>query len=833
MRRAPGFTAIVVVTMALGIGATAAIYSVVDWLFVQPPAGVTSPDQVRHLYLRTARTFDKLPLLQSGFWFPHFVALRDAMKGRAELVAYTAPESVSVGYGDHGELLETTYTTGTYFTTLGVQPARGRFFAPDEDRVESPALVAVLSDHLWRRAFDGRRDIIGQTIVLDQRPFTIIGVAPAGFTGIDIESADLWLPLSTYPLAPYSGTPWYQTTPPLFVQGAVKVLARASAGTSDDAIASIGTSVLQHLDRDSTAAVFVGPINEAKGPTLRGPISAAPVQALPQTNVSIRITGRLMAAVALLLAISCANVGNLLLGRALRRRRETAIRLALGTSRSQLIGQLATEAALLALIAAGVATVLAGWGGDVLRAILLPGTHVVRGVYDLNVALLTIAVTLLVAVFAAVVPATQATRPDLRRTLTSTATSVGTRSGRIRESLIVVQAALSVIMLIGAGVFLRSLLHLRAVDTGYDATRLIGARVSFKDPVGRYDESAAHQQDIGLGLEDVVRRLDGNPIIEHVAISLSFPMTGILVGPLRVPGRDTLPTLATQSGSPPFLQVSPEYFATAGQHVVAGRTFTDADRPVGTFNDEAYRAAVVNETMARTLWPGEQAVGKCIIVVGPPPKDACTPVVGVVSDAKIHNVIEPPMMTYYLPLQQHRGRMIIARAAGGHEALAEQLLAQTLRERFPSAEPARVRSLADLIEPQLRPWRLGTILFSGCGVLALAITLIGVYGVVSYAVTQRTAEMGIRMALGAPEWAVHWLVTSYGLRAVGLGVLAGSVLSVILGGAIESLLYDTSPADPFVMVGVGALLCVCAAIASAGPALRAARTSLVDTLRAD
>jgi ABC-type antimicrobial peptide transport system permease subunit len=207
--------------------------------------------------------------------------------------------------------------------------------------------------------------------------------------------------------------------------------------------------------------------------------------------------------------------------------------------------------------------------------------------------------------------------------------------------------------------------------------------------------------------------------------------------------------------------------------------------------------------------------------------------VGVVSDAKIHNVIEPPMMTYYLPLQQHRGRMLIAHAAGGHEALAEQLLSQTLRERFPSAEPARVRSLADLIEPQLRPWRLGTILFSGCGILALAITIIGIYGVVSYAVTQRTAEMGIRMALGAPEWAVHWLVTSYGLRAVGLGVLVGSVLSVVLGGAVASLLYDTSPADPLVMIGVGTLLCLCAAIASAGPALRAARTSLVDALRAD
>jgi predicted permease len=848
LRRTPGFVIAVVLTLALGIGATSTLFAIVDRLFLRPPTGLVEPDRLHRLYVKSTLTEDGLPALQGQFGYGDYLALADGLRSDGEVTAFSPPDSVGVSVAGEAQSVQAVYTSGNYFSLLGVRPQLGRFFSAEEERMGSPVLTAVISDGFWQRSFGGRRDVVGATVTIDGRQFTVVGIAPPGFVGADLNDADLWLPLPTYPqgptrVGPNQTKPWYEASLPLlWFQAPLEVVARVRPGVTTNHLAAISTTVLRrslggeggpsHWRPDSTAVALIGSITQALAPTLAGKTNAPTL--LPRTDPSFGITWRLMAVVVVLLIIACLNVANLMLGRGMQRRQEIAARIALGASRRHLVGQILSECFVLSILAGLAAVAISIWGSATIKALLLPGAHWAGSVVDLRVLLFTGAVALVTCVVVALIPGLQISREDVARSLTMGRGTTGL-AVVLRRALVISQSALSMVLLVGAGVFFRSLSRVHHIDVGYDVERLISGSVVFRDPQARYDDTWDHGEEIGLGLEQIAADLAREPSIQATAISLRSPMSSRLFTlSLNIPGRDTAQLgAAGLSGWPPITPASPTYFETTGIRLLKGRFFTDADRsgaPTDYFVKEPYRAAVISAAMAKAVWPNDDPIGKCFVIGIMP---GCVPVVGVVTDAHVMDVVESQSMQYYVPLRPNGGNVLTIRVRPGQEAQASQLLWRALRRRFPSAEAPVVQSLADVITPQLRPWRMGASLFSGFGVLALIISFVGLYGLISYSVTQRSWELGLRLALGAQRAAIVSLVVREGLGFVAIGIAVGTLLSLLSGHAIAALLYETSPYDPRVLIGVALLLCGCAAVASFAPGWRAGRIDPAKALRAE
>jgi putative ABC transport system permease protein len=462
-------------------------------------------------------------------------------------------------------------------------------------------------------------------------------------------------------------------------------------------------------------------------------------------------------------------------------------------------------------------------------------------VVDLRVLVFIGAVAVMTCITIALIPGLLIGREDVARSL-STGRGIAGQAALLRRALVIGQSALSMVLLVGGGVFFESLSHVQSIDVGYDVERLVAGRIVFRE--AGYNNTNSHSQEIAIGLEQVAADLARQPAIQSIAIAAGSPFSGNFLGTrLQVPGRDSIQLAAAGFGGPtPLTPVSPSYFETTGMHLLKGRFFTDADRTVARLRDERlpfladfdgpYHATIISAAMAKALWPNEDPIGKCL-VIDDPGKSGCIPVVGVVTDAHVLAVVESDPMQYYVPLRPHGGQELMIRVRPGQEAQASQLLWRALRNRFPSAEPPLVESLADVITPQLRPWRLGASLFSGFGLLALIIAVVGLYGLIAYSVTQRKWEMGLRLALGAQREAIVSLVVREGVAFVAIGIAVGTVLSLLSGHAIAALLYETSPYDPRVLVGVALLLSGCAAAASFAPGWRASRIDPATALRAE
>jgi predicted permease len=846
LRRTPGFVIAVVLTLALGIGATSTLFAIVDRLFLRPPTGLVEPNRLHRLYVKSTLTGDGLPALDALFGYGDYLALADGLQSDGEVTTFTPPDSVSLSTAQEVQPVTVAYAAGNYFSLLGVRTQLGRFFSPDEERMGSPVLTAVLSDGLWQRSFGSRRDVLGATVTIDGRRFTVVGVAAPGFVGTDLSDADLWLPLPTYPLGPGAfgpnrGRPWYETSNPLWLGYPLEVVVRARPGVTARHLATVGTTVLrrslggagERIPRrpDSTAVALVGSINQALAPTLAGKTTAL-AGWLAGSDPSFGIFWRLMAVVVVLLVIACLNVANLMLGRGMQRRREIAARIALGASRRHLIGQILSECLVLTTLAALTAAAISIWGSATIKALLLPDVHWSTGALDLRVLVFTGAVALLTCVVVALIPGLLVGRENVSRSLTTGRGTAGQAVG-LRRALVIAQSALSMVLLVGGGVFFESMSHVQSIDVGYDVERLISGRVDFRDPQARYNDTPSHFQEIGLGLDQIARDLAREPSIQSTAIAERSPMSGVLlIMPIHIPGRDSAQMAAAGLARPiPITPVSPTYFETTGIRLLKGRFFTDADRSEApTDFGGPYRATIISAAMAKALWPNDDPVGKCFVIGNTP---GCVPVAGVVADAHYRDVVESESMQYYVPLRPHGGNVLMIRVRPGQEAQASHVLWRALRQRFPSAEPPRVESLADVITPQLRPWRIGASLFSGFGMLALLVAFVGLYGLIAYSVTQRTWEMGLRLALGAQRESIVSLVVREGLSFVAIGVAIGAVLSLLSGHAIAALLYETSPYDPRVLIGVALLLCACAAAASFGPGWRASRIDPAAALRAE
>jgi predicted permease len=692
--------------------------------------------------------------------------------------------------------------TASFFSVLGVRPELGRFFGADEDSVGRAAHVAVLSREFWMRRFGADRAVLGKTLQLGRNVYTVIGVTPQGFTGIDLEVPDLWLPLTA--AAPEVMGPDALGPGFFWLSG---VVARLRPHVTPEQAAAEATAIYRSdyvQSGDSTGTVSLGSVHEAIGP-------------LASRDAKLSVWLGVMCAIVLLIA--CANVANLLLARAVQRKREIAIRLALGASRGRLARQLLADSAVLGVLGGAAALLITLWVGPVLSASLLSDSTTTAGL-DTRVLLFAAVAVLVTVVLAGFAPAYHASAPDLSSALKSGEREGTFQRSPVRTSLLVGQVALTLVLLTGAGLFVSSLRHVQGLRLGFDADRLIVASVDMQR-VG-YKRAAANV--LYENMRDRVKRLPG---VSGASLAVGHPFGWAFAVTLFVPGLDSLPR--APSGGPYFEAVTPDYFRTMGAAVRRGRSLVPTDVA------GAQRVAVVNETMARRFWPGQDPLGKCLKIISP--AAPCTEVVGVVEDARLNQVTdEGGAIQYFIPLAQADSvtsspvTALLVRTNGPADALVGAVR-RTIQETaadlpYPSIDP-----MPRLFASQLRPWRLGSVLLSLFGALGLVLSAIGLYGVHSYVVSQRTQEMGIRIALGAGRRDILELVMGQALRVTGWGLLLGAAGALAVGRAIASLLYGVKPHDPLVLSLVMVILGAVAAVASYLPARRATKVDPMVALR--
>jgi predicted permease len=540
---------------------------------------------------------------------------------------------------------------------------------------------------------------------------------------------------------------------------------------------------------------------------------------------------------AIVLAIACANVTSLLLARAVRRRREHALRVALGAARWRLGSQLLTESLVLAVLAGAGAVLVAQWGGAAAGRALAPDAAWGRWGTDPRLLAVAGVAAAAAGLLTGLVPALHAMRAaaaagPLTAALRTGARDGGGRRAPMRDALVVAQAALSLVLLVGAGLFARSLQRALALDLGFAADRVLAVAVDLPGggtaPAAAGDTAAGESPEVAA-YDRLHARLAALPGVRSASLAMSEPFSTTLDARIALAGRDTLALPA--SGPPRFNVVTPEYFATMGMRLVRGRGITEAD------GRGAPPVMVVNETMARTLWPGGSPLGQCVVVREFPGRP-CAEVVGVVGDVRVRGaeLREGSDMQMYLSLRQDLLKLplrsLVVRGAGDPAALAAAVRRAVLDEE-PRALRVRVRPLAVSLEPVLRPWRTGAATLAAFGALALLLASLGLYAVVAHDVAQRVREIGVRLALGARGGDVARLVVARGVRLAGAGVVLGVAAALAAGRWVAPLLFETAPYDPGVLGGGAAALLAVAALAGALPAWRAARLAPSSALRTE
>jgi len=808
LRRQPGFTAGVVLTLGLGIGANATMFGIVDRLLLRPPAYLAEPDAVHRVYfIQTIRGEERATSRTS------YRRYLDLVRATASFSTLAAELSFTVAVGTGDETRETTVqlVSASFWRLFHATPAIGRFFGPDEDALPAGMPVAVLSYDYWRTRFGSRRDVTGQRIRIGTRDFTVLGVAPRGFAGVSLEEPAAFIPF-TAGTGETGGTPSVDLATG-YGWAWLDVFARRKPGVSVPA-ATVDLTHAYQLSYESEREVrpWLAPASVARPHALAGPVLR---ERGPLEGDDAKVATWLSGMAALVLLIACANVGNLLLARAFGRRREIAIRLALGVSHAKLVGQLLTESVLLAILGGALGLMIAQGGGGVLRAVLVPSADWSGALADRRVLAFAAVVALGAGVVTGVAPALQAGRVDLTAAL-----RVGVRGGtylrsRMRTALVVVQIALSAVLLVGAGLFVRSLHNARALPLGYDPARVLYVRLEMRGE--SLPPSAA-----GSLINRLLERARSLPPVEAAARTLNVPFTRVMTKDLFVDGIDSVSRLG------PFdLQaVSPGYFQTMGTRVVRGRPITEED------GAGAPPVMLVSRSMARALWPGQDALGRCVRVF----RDSapCRVVVGVTEDIRVRSLRGDRDRTYYLPVEQvdPGGGGLFVRARGQASSIAEPVRRE-LQVLMPGRSYLTVTPLAEILEPQLQSLELGATMFTVFGVLALVVAAIGLYSVVAYDVAQRTHELGVRRALGAQASDMMLLVLREAVRLALVAVAIGIIAALLAGRWVASLLFETSAADPVVIGGVVVLLLLISAAAAAIPALRAARADPNMALRAE
>jgi len=802
--RHPALMALSVSALTIGIAANAVMFGVIDQLLLRPPAYVVAPDAVKRIYFQGhegARTF-ATPVTS----YPMITAIR---AGTPSLdVATLFRGTFTLGRGVEARSVDAQLVSGNYFSVLGVVPALGRPFTPAEDDPAGGAHVAVVSDGFWRRELGGTRDAIGRVLLINGKPFTVIGVAPRAFSGIDRRSTDMWVPVSAL-VADAVGRSWYTSAGSYWVQAIGRLRPGAAPQRAESQATAAYRAELRTEKmpfRDSTATVVLGSLIGTRTPT---GISA-------ESKVSLWLMG----VAVIVLLIACANVANLLIARTIERRREIAVRLALGVSRARLLRQLLTEAALLAAIAAVAAVGLAYFGSRLVEHTLLPGIVWTGSTIDIRVLAFTLGAAIVCILLAGAVPAAQGIATDVSDALKSSSRQVAGSKGVLRFALLAMQAALSVVLLVGAGLFVSSLRNVTRRDVGIDFDHTMVVTMNL-------DEYGFERPRIEATFRAAVERAKAVPGVRNATMVWStVPSWSGSAMSVRVPGVAKAPALS--GGGPYYAAVTDDFFPTIGARILRGRAFTRAEERAPS------RVMIVNQMLADAYWPHGDAIGQC---VGLGNDSTCTQIVGIAQNVMLFALIKDDRAMIYLPpthpMVSHQApAALIVRSAGEPGSVIPDLH-RAIQSVEPNMPFVQIVPFAERVAPELRPWRLGATMFTLFGSIALVIAAVGLYSVMAYWVSQRTREIGIRVALGARPRDVVGLVTWQASRAIGIGIVFGGAVAMFASRWVADMLYETSPRDPAIYLGAVAALAIAGALASVVPARRSAGVDPATALRAE
>ena len=809
LRREWSFSLAVIATLALGIGVNAAMFGVVDRLVLRGPDHVRDQERVRRVIrIRHSPGMD----VEHTGWFPYaaYDTFRQHAQSFEQVAAYSVVERTTVlGQGLEARQITRGEATASLFPLLGVAPAAGRFYTEREDDTAQPEHVVVLGDSLWNSEFGRRPDVVGQSVLLDNVSYTVVGVAPKGFTGPDLVPVDVWMPeslLGRNRLFPSWTTGWNGSW--------LSLVVRLKPDVSPEQADAEATALFRQA--------YVGSDDVKRSSTLS--VRSLRSDRNGEEPLESRVSTWLLAMSGIVLLVACANVVNLLLARAIQRSREVATRLAIGAGRGRIVRLLVVEVVMLAAVGGGAGVAIAYALGAYIQTQLLPSVDWTGGPVDWRVLGVCALVSIVLGLAVGLLPALRSTAADISTSLRSSARGGGATRSRTRTALTIAQAALSTALLIGAGLFVASLERVRAMDLGLQPDRVltIGVRRAGIAPGTAEDDRKREAARRATFYRDVVDQLAGRPDVESASLTLGLPFWTAFGNSIEVPGRDTIPQL--KGGGPYLSAVTPDYFKTVGTRIVRGRGFTSADRAGSA------RVSIVNETMARVLWPGDDAIGKCFRIGDWP---GCAEVVGIAADTRRFQLREDEAMSFYIPFGQEQnigGTTLLVRPRGDATAVIPAMR-QLLMGLDPSITFVDIARLQDRVEPQVRPWMLGATMFSLMGVLALVVAAVGLYSVISYLVTHRTQEIGVRMALGAAPAQVAQLFLRGGLALAVAGVAIGFAAALAASRFVEPLLFDTSSRDPRVFLAVAAALLTVALVAAVVPAARASRVNPAEAMR--
>jgi predicted permease len=814
LRKSPAFAITAILSLAVGLAASTTVFSLADALLFRSRPGIANPDRLVDIGRTThGGGFDTIS-------YPNYVDMCDQNQVFDGVAAYQI-EPVPLGLDARGSV-DRVYgaaVSGNYFKVLGVTPARGRFFLPAEERVTEPGSVAVISHRLWRRRFNLDPSIIGSVVRLNNRPVTLAGIAPEEFVGTSVLAPDVWLPLSMRPELSGGDANMFNNRRAVWLMAFARLRPSVSMA---EAQASIGV-LAERLARDYPEA------NAGKG------IRLAPSHRLVgQLKGPVTLFMTVLALLAgLVMMIACSNVAGMLLTRATARRRELAVRLALGAGRPRLVRQLLTET-LLIFVLGGLGGVLLSWWATVLVQSFLPALPVPVLVdlrLDRRVLAVGLGLSLLTGVVFGLLPALRASRVELTPLIKGYAGEIVRHIG-LRSVFVVGQVAMALVLLVAASLFLRSLQRAAAIDPGF---RPDGVDVVFLDlRMGGYTPATSR-----AFVDRLLERLRGQPGVERAAVAGVVPMggDGLSFGGVRAPGQ-------YEEGRPAGLEadwnvVTADYFRTLEIPMVGGRGFTPGDGGPSSL------VAIINQTMAKRLWPGQDAVGRSFEVVGPRGVDSTLQVIGVVRDAKYRWIGDSDRLFVYVPFgQQHYDRqaVLVRRghpSGGGRPAHGEALesavpvVRRVLAEIDPALPIIEVTTLEDYAKLGLLPQRLASWAAGGLGVVGLLLAALGIYGVTAYNAAQRTREIGIRIALGAGRAALTRLMLWQGFRLAVAGAAIGLAGAAAVGELVRSLLLGVGSLDPTAFAAASALFVGITLAASWLPARRASSRDAVEALRVE
>ncbi|MEP6780607.1 MAG: ADOP family duplicated permease [Gemmatimonadaceae bacterium] len=805
LRRSPAFTFVAILSLALGIGANATVFTVADRLLFRTPPHVLNANNLHLVNVQRAyKGSDKSDFLAITM-IPEYIALREQAKSFTSIAASLPPSRQRLGKGLDAPRINESLVSTNFFDVLGVQPERGRFLLPDDSTWTSSDFPAVISYAFWKRQYNGADSAIGSHYAAAGLNFVVVGVAPPEFTGISMDAADVWVPLDAV-ASDRIATKWKEWS-----GYQLRTLVQLGPSTNPIKAAAEATVILQRLPdtpnyHDVTETVELGSLLEARGPAKQAD--------------EVKVSTRLVLASAMVLLAACANLANLLLVRALTRRREIALRLAIGVSRARLVSQMLLESLILALGGALAAMLVASLAGNTLRKLVFPDLQWATGTVSVRVFVFSLLCGIVAAVIATIAPAIRMTRADVDAALRSAAPQLTASTGRLRQSLLILQVALSVLLIVGAIAFSSSLRKAYDFDMGVDVDRLLTARLALES------DSTSGASKV-LMLEEAARRVEKIPGVERASVAAAIPLTGNTNTSVFIPERELPKRTFTM-----YWSITPELQKTVGFRLLRGRWIGRDDVAEGM-----PQVALVSETMANKLWPNANPLGRCVHVGKS--TTPCTQVIGVVRDLRAHSFREDAGFAMLVGKSTPQideffsGYVVIRTTSDVPPSALVAPVRNILSDLRPNLSYLRVQPLAESLERDYRPLRLGTVAFASLAILAIVLAAIGLYGILAFTVAQRTIEFGIRSALGARSRDIVRLIVGEGMTVVAIGLAAGAALSWYASTAISALLFESTARDTSLYVYAVVVLGAVALMSSIVPARRAMRIDPATALRAE